>query len=366
MARVCREVAEGFGFDRVTISSFDEGRGLIKGVAGYGVADDLLQLELPLSAVPLHERAREAHQLVFVGNAREEEALPADLVKQFDVTSVFSLPLFSGGRCLGFLSGDHAGAHFELDQDEKDVLETAGVIAAILLEKSLVEEELRRLDDAKTRFVAFAAHELRTPIQAVYGMLATVHHRGSELSDEQLVTLRSTAFAQAGRLRALADQLLDLSRLDSAAYSVTPRPVVVRRAVEESVLMVAEQHAGAVVIEIPSDLEVTLDPKVLDRVVANLVQNALRYGAPPVEIAAERQDRHFRLSVRDGGSGIPPEDAAALFDRFARAPTSTGIDGSGLGLAIAREFARAHGGDLLYMPADPGGTCFEFALPIQP
>jgi len=223
---------------------------------------------------------------------------------------------------------------------------------------------LRRLDDARARFVAFAAHELRTPIMTVYGMLATVHHRGGELSDEQLVELRGSAFLQATRLRTLAEQLLDLSRLDASAHTVRPRSVRIRRAVEETALLVAELAAGEIEISIPADLELNIDPTVLDRIVGNLVANALRHGAFPVSIAAERRDSHFRLRVIDHGPGVPDEFKTALFERFARANTMQ-TDGSGLGLAIAQSYARAHGGELMYTPLDPHGACFEFVLPLE-
>ena len=278
--------------------------------------------------------------------------------------SAFALPLTCAGRCLGFLSGDRAGALFVLNPMEVDVLETVGVLAATFLEKALVLEELRRLDDARARFVAFAAHELRTPIMAVYGMLATVHHRGGELSEEQLVQLRGGAFLQAVRLRTLAEQLLDLSRLDASAHTVSPKPLAIRRAVEETVLLVAERAAGEIEISIPADLELDIDPTVLDRIVGNLVANALRHGAPPVGVAADRRDRHFRLSVTDHGPGVPDEFKATLFERFARAGTVQ-ADGSGLGLAIAQSYARAHGGELVYTPLDTSGACFEFVLPLE-
>lgn len=363
---VCQEISEGFGFERVSISRLDEQEGVVIRVAAHGVWEDALPVRLSVKDSWLVEKASRTRELVFVSDASKEQALPPELVEQFGVTSMFVLPLVSAGRCLGFLSGDNAGVAFELDPAEVDVLETAGAFAATLLEKALVQEEMRRLDEAKTRFVAFAAHELRTPIQAVYGMLATVHHRGSELAEDQLVELRASAYKQAERLRHLAEQLLDLSRLDAVAYELAPQPLIIRRAVEETVLLVAEQGAGDVHVDISPDLELPVDSTVLDRVVANLLLNALRYGAPPVAIAADRQDRHFRLRVTDRGPGVPDEFKAALFDRFARAPESGGTEGSGLGLAIAQSYARAHGGELAYQALEPHGACFEFVLPLAP
>lgn len=363
LRRICEEIGLGFGFERVGISRLLPDDQTVVPAALAGIDDEALSLCLTLAESPLLAEAHRTQRLAFVADARSQPAVPADIVERYNVRSAFVLPLTSAGRCLGFLSGDRAGAPFSLDPTEVDVLETVGAIVATFLEKGLVAEELRRLDDARARFIAFAAHELRTPIMAVYGMLATVHHRGGELAEAQLVELRASAFQQAARLRTLAEQLLDLSRLDASAHSVSPQPLAIRRAVEETILLVAERAAGEIEISIPADLELSVDATVLDRIVGNLVVNALRHGASPVGVAAERRDSHFRLRVTDRGPGVPDEFATALFDRFARA-ANVRTDGSGLGLAIAQSYARAHGGELVYTSLNPHGACFEFVLPL--
>jgi signal transduction histidine kinase len=364
LMRICEEVRDGLGFDRVGIARLLPDEESVVPAALTGWDEEALSVRVTLAESPLLMEAYRMQKLAFVADARSEQAVPAELVERYAVRSAFVLPLVSAGRCLGFLGGDRAGVPFELDPTEVDVLETVGALAATLLEKGLIEDELRRLDDARARFVAFAAHELRTPIMTVYGMLATVHHRGAELSDEQLVELRSSAFQQAARLRTLAEQLLDLSRLDASALTVSPQPIAIRRAVEETVLLVAERDAGAIEISIPHDLELDVDSIVLDRIVGNLVVNALRHGESPVAVTAEQRDSHFRLRVTDHGPGIPDEFTPALFDRFVRG-SSVQADGSGLGLAIAQAYARAHGGELVYTPVDPCGACFEFVLPLE-
>lgn len=364
LRQICEEVRTGFGFDRVGISRLLADEETVVPAALAGWDDEAMSLRVPLAESPLLLEAYRTQRLAFVADARSEAAVPAELVERYAVRSAFVLPLVSSGRCLGFLGGDRAGVPFELDPTEVDVLETVGALAATLLEKGLIEDELRRLDDARARFVAFAAHELRTPIMTVYGMLATVHHRGHELSEEQVVALRASAFRQAERLRTLAGQLLDLSRLDSSALTVSPQPQAIRRVVEETVLLVAERAAGEIEIAISPDLELDIDSIVLDRIVGNLVVNALRHGESPVAVSAERSDSHFRLRVTDHGPGVPDEFASMLFDRFARG-ASVEAEGSGLGLAIAQAYARAHGGELLYKPVDPHGACFEFVLPLE-
>jgi two-component system, OmpR family, sensor histidine kinase MtrB len=103
---------------------------------------------------------------------------------------------------------------------------------------------------------------------------------------------------------------------------------------------------------------------VLERVVGNLVTNALRHGAPPVRLVARQTDTHLRLVVEDSGEGIDPQFVPHLFDRFRRSEQARQVGtGAGLGLAIARAHARAHGGDVLYHPADGDGAMFELVIP---
>jgi two-component system sensor histidine kinase MtrB len=118
-------------------------------------------------------------------------------------------------------------------------------------------------------------------------------------------------------------------------------------------------------VEIEDDFAAVIDLTVLERVVSNLLTNALRHGTPPIRITASQSDRHFRLAVEDSGLGVPPRFVDELFERFTRSDEarSRGL-GSGLGLAIARLYARAHGGDLVYEPAEPGGARFELIVPV--
>jgi two-component system sensor histidine kinase MtrB len=121
-----------------------------------------------------------------------------------------------------------------------------------------------------------------------------------------------------------------------------------------------------VTIEVPPDLQAVVDPAALDRMLSNLVANSLRHGKPPITITAAGEDRHLRLVVEDRGGGVPHEFVPRLFDRFARSPESRGRgDGSGLGLAIAQEYARAHGGEIVYGPAVPHGARFEVVIPLR-
>ena len=256
-------------------------------------------------------------------------------------------------------------------QEEFELLRALGGFSLLAYErKSLVQQERRALEEAdqlKTNFIALASHELRTPAAVIHGIASTLHLRGDQLAQNQITDLRRTLYEQTERMRQLVDQLLDLSRLEANGILIEPQHLNVRSRVEELLQLVPPEAAGDVKLRVPEDLEAFVDPNAFDRIVSNLIVNASRYGAAPIEVSAEQKDRHFRLSVIDHGRGVPAEFVPELFERFTRSGSSRRerTEGAGLGLAIAKSFAQAHGGDLLYEDVRPHGARFELVLPRE-
>ncbi len=225
--------------------------------------------------------------------------------------------------------------------------------------------EFERLDDARNQFIALASHELRTPIAVVNGIAATLHLRGEELAPEQLAELRKTLYQQSCRLGELTEQLLDLSRLDAQAVNLTPTRFHPRERIEEMLTRIAPDRLDDVEVAVEPRLEIYTDPNAFERVVANLLTNAFRYGEPPVEVDALPNSK-VRFVIQDHGPGVPSEFVPLLFERFSQADGSPRRrQGAGLGLAIAKSFANALGGDLQYEAAKPTGARFCFELPRE-
>ena len=219
------------------------------------------------------------------------------------------------------------------------------------------------LEERRRQFVALAAHELRAPATVVHGIAATLEERGDELDDEQLRLLHRLLFAKTAGLVRLMDQLLDLSRLDGGAVRPDRTRVRVRKRVLRVVESVAGDRAGEIEVDVAPQLEACLDPDALDRVVSNLVTNALRHGSAPVRVSAEQPDRFFRLTVEDEGEGVPSSFRSSLFDRFSRVSAA---EGAGLGLAIAQQYAVSQGGSIVYEDRSPHGARFRVVIPAPP
>jgi signal transduction histidine kinase len=281
------------------------------------------------------------------------------ILREKGVKSLMGVPLIAGEAVIGVL---HVGAltHRLFGDDDVDLLQLVATRAALAIENARVHDEMIRLDQLKLNFVAVASHELRTPATSVYGIMVTLREHGDSLPEDTRRELEEVLWEQSNRLRRLIEQLLDLSRLDAQAIPIEPQRVVLRPLLVEIANASREGQSGEVELVVDEELEVTADRLALERILANLVSNALRYGDPPVVVTASAIDRYLRVAVQDAGAGVPPELVPRLFDRFERGSTG---QGSGLGLSIAQAYARAHGGDLLYDEATGGGARFELILP---
>ena len=254
--------------------------------------------------------------------------------------------------------------------EELRLLRTLGALTGLALDRARLfgqEREARltleRADQLKSDFVALAAHELRSPIATAAGIAETLTRHRDRIDEARRVMLEDAMAAQMVRLALLVDQLLDLSRLDADVVSIRPQRVHVRERVEQ-VVLAAVGVATGVEVAIDAQLEAHVDPVAFDRIVSNLVTNALRYGTLPIVVEAWRQDRHFRLTVEDRGEGVPAAFVPDLFERFTRSDAARDrAAGTGLGLAIARSYAQAHRGDLVYEAAAPRGARFQLVLP---
>src|SRR5581483_2528424 len=277
------------------------------------------------------------------------------------VDGSLAVPLASAQRVLGFLRA----AECDLDEEQTELFDVVGSFVAALLQRALGVEELERLSRLKSQFIALASHELRAPAAVIHGVAKTVVARADSLDGERLASLHETLVQHTDRLTRLIDELLDLSRLEAKAIAIDRRPLPVRERVTELVRAVAGDRHDEVVVDVPEDLQPHVDATAFDRIVGNLVTNALRYGRTPISVRAVQNDRHFRLSVEDHGDGVAPAFVPRLFDRFARGGPPGSAPGSGLGLSIAQAYAQAHGGQLFYEDAAPHGARFQLVLPAH-
>jgi len=224
-------------------------------------------------------------------------------------------------------------------------------------------ERLRRVDLARTEFVGVAAHELRTPLAAILGVLTTLKEHGAALDDTVRVELIEGAESQAERLSRLVEDLLTVSRIQDGVLRLAMTPV------EAGDLIADAARASGVRERLRTEVEragpVVCDADAIVRVLTNLFDNARKYSPQnsPIVVAITADHHRARFEVRDAGQGVAEADRQAIFERFRRADDS-GAPGAGLGLYISRGLVRAHGGELQVDEAPEGGASFSFWLPV--
>jgi NtrC-family two-component system sensor histidine kinase KinB len=227
---------------------------------------------------------------------------------------------------------------------------------------------LREIDRLKSEFIATASHELRTPLTSVQmGVHLLLEGAAGELNDKQNEVLGACR-EDCERLDKLMRDLLDLSKIEAGEsqpelLSVKARELIVDEV--ETLRPQVEAKGLSFVVDVPVDLpRIMADRSQVERVVANLVVNAIRYTRQgEIRINAETRGHFVAVSVSDTGEGIPSEYLSHIFDKFVQVPgAATG--GAGLGLAISRLIVEAHGGQISVQSEVGHGSTFTFTLPV--
>lgn len=226
---------------------------------------------------------------------------------------------------------------------------------------------LRQMEADAHRFVADVSHELRTPLAAMTAVTDTLDEEAYRLPGDAAAAARLVS-SQTRRLAHLVENLIEISRFDAGgARLVLDGEVDLAAAVTAALAArgwLDLAGTGELVTDLPVGVTAELDRRRLEVIVANLVGNALRHGAPPVRVAVRDGQEAVELTVADSGAGLAPEVLPHVFDRLYKADTArTASPGSGLGLAIALENARLHGGTIEAMNGPQGGAVFRVVLP---
>jgi signal transduction histidine kinase len=226
------------------------------------------------------------------------------------------------------------------------------------------EEAARRAAALQDQVLAVVGHDLRTPLSAIVMAAGVAQQRAA--ADEGLAAPLARISRSARRMNEIIRDLLDVARArQGIGLTLTHRPVSAGDICAQAVAELEQIHPDRLVrLSASGDLRLEADASRLLQAISNLVGNALQHGSPEREVAvhASGDADAITVRVRNGGSPIPAEALAELFEPFRRGGNAEGSDSLGLGLFIVREIARAHGGAVT-VASDEGGTTFELRLP---
>jgi two-component system, OmpR family, sensor histidine kinase KdpD len=258
-----------------------------------------------------------------------------------------------------------------LAAQDRRVLEAFAAQATVALRQERLEvtaataNALAEVDRVRTALLNAVSHDLRTPLASAKAAVGTLRMSDLDLGEEDRAELLATAEESLDRLSGLVENLLDMSRLQAGALALAIQPIDVADVISGAVISLGPA-AAEVIIRVPEDTpDVQADPALLERAIANLVQNAIRHSPPgtPPQIAASAHSAAVEIRVIDCGPGVPETDWEQIFQPFQRLGDRDNTSGVGLGLALSRGLVEAMSGTLSPEGTPGGGLTMTISLP---
>ena len=231
--------------------------------------------------------------------------------------------------------------------------------------------ERKKLDQLKDEFIGLVSHELRSPLTVITGAVNTVLAEGAHLSSEETRQLLSDAASESESLSHLLGNLLELSRVQADRLVLYTEAISIKKVIQDVVEEIKRQSsANQFIVDIPRKLPlVYADPLRLERILYNLLENAVKYSPQggEIRVSVRPQEEHLVIGVSDQGIGISSADQAKLFGPFQRLEESRPerARGLGLGLLVCRRLVEAHGGRIWVESELGRGSTFFFSLPLS-
>lgn len=309
---------------------------------------------------------------LFTHGARPDPAVrPAGRRAPVPAGSTVALDLHRAERSIAVL---RVVAGRELDAESLDLLEMAGeIITSTVVSGRSIEQQqeavnrLEALDELKTTFLGVASHELRTPATAISGLATLLATRWDGLSEDDRRAFATRIATNADALNALVQDLLDFARLERGDLRLVLSPVDLTTTVER-VLSRLDTAWGShrVIWTTEPDVAVLGDVNALERVITNLVSNAVKFSpsGAEVRVAVERRNGRVRLLVDDAGPGVPEDEREKIFVRFFRGAGDAVVRtrGVGIGLSVVQDFVAQMDGSVHVEDSPAGGARFVVEL----
>jgi two-component system sensor histidine kinase KdpD len=258
--------------------------------------------------------------------------------------------------------------------EQQRLLETFMSQIALALERVRLAEEAHsaqlkiETEQLRNSLLSAISHDLRTPLAAIVGASSSLVQDENKLNDHARRELGQTIYDESTRMAGLANNLLDMARLEAGAVILNRQWQPLEEVVGGALAGLTSRLVNhPVSVKLPQDLPlVDIDSMLIERVFANLLENAVKYTPPgtPIEIIAVHTPKELLVTVADHGHGIPAGEEQRIFEKFHRIASEGNQGGAGIGLTICRSIVEAHGGRIWADNLPSGGAAFHFALPL--
>jgi signal transduction histidine kinase len=341
-------------------------------VASYGLSETYLdKAPIEVARAPIDQEALSGKTVLIPDASQDTRLRYPDKVAAEGIRTILSTPLLSKRGAIGVLRAYGGSAH-RFSQDDADFLAAIAAEGSVAIENARAYQLLENLDREKSQFVRMVTHELRSPVQVTLSLLNVLGRGYVGALNEKQSDLVDRAYRRLRFLQTLIDDLLDLAAGKADVLATAERGLVsltdVLREVNERYEAPAHDKGLALRCKCPkSDLPIWGDRSELDRIINNLVSNAVKYTQEgEVRVLAEQIDGFARVVVSDTGIGIPEDALPELFQEFYRAQNAKEIKetGTGLGLAIVKDLVERYDGTIEVESKVSEGTTFTLTLPL--
>ena len=298
---------------------------------------------------------------------RGTDTLPAARVRY--------LPLKTSRGTLGVLGVQPHEDSQHLTAEQNRLMESFASQAALAIERARLADQAQKAqvqietERLRNSLLSSVSHDLRTPLAAITGAASSLMDGEDSLDRAARQELAQTIYEEAARLNRLLRNLLDMTRLESGALRVNKEMQPLEEVIGAALSRLEDQLADrAVNIQLPYSLPFApLDSVLIEQVLINLLENAIKYTPPgsPIDLTARQEEAWVVVEVADRGPGLPPGEEQRIFEKFYRARTPQNGSGVGLGLTICRGIVEAHGGQIWAENRSGGGASFRFKLPLE-
>lgn len=372
---ILHSARELLGATEGSVMLFDDDKEILRIAASVGLSDDVTRHPIAMGEGVAGWVAEFREPVVLSGKI-EDPRFRRFMPKDRSVRSAMSAPLYARAEAVGVLNVSVSTGKREYDEHDLRALTVFAEHAAIAINNARMYQsereastKLAELDERRREFLAVVTHDLKSPLTSILGYVRMLQDADEEGSVEKVKQFSDIIERQGKRMLDMIEQLVVATGVNEGAPVLSREPIDVRAIVDDQVTAF-----GAILgertlrVTVPEELPIVYgDPSAVEHILANLLDNAVKYSpdGTEIEIHAQGDERELHISVSDRGPGIPEHVLPKIFERYRRGDAHAGGGSVGLGLFIVRSLTHGHGGRVWAENREGGGARITFTLPLR-
>ena len=372
---ILRSAQDLLGATEGSVMLFDETKSSLRIAASVGLSADAAKQTIPIGEGVAGWVAEFREAVILRGDVsdpRFRRLVPKDRPVRY----AMSAPLYARSEPVGVLNISVSNGERVYSEHDLRALTVFAEHAAIAIANARLfeleraaSERLAEVDARRREFLAVVTHDLKSPLTSIIGYVRLLNQLGENATVEQAREFNRVIEKQATRMLDMIEQLLMATSIEEGARVLSREPMDLRAIIGEEVAAFAGVLGDRVIdMRIPAELPTVYgDRSAIEHILANLLDNAVKYSpdGTAIEVMAQPEPDEIRVSVGNDGKGIPEEELPRIFDRYKRGDGAAREGSVGLGLFIVRSLTLGHGGRVWAENRDGGGTRITFTLPLR-